>query len=176
MLPTSSLVPGCAGCALTTTGLPPASADAVSPPATEKARGKLLAPNTATGPSGRSMERTSGRGGMRVGSAVSMRASTHEPSSTIAANSRSCPLVRPTSPVSLGRGKAVSRFARTINDSAAASSPSAICRSRRPRSAPVLPAIQSAAALAAATARSTSSGPAERYAGSSAAPSKGLKP
>ena len=29
---------------------PAASADAVSPPATEKASGKLLAPNTATGP------------------------------------------------------------------------------------------------------------------------------
>jgi hypothetical protein len=50
--PTSSLVPGWALCALTTTGHPAASAEAVSPPATEKASGKLLAPNTATGPSG----------------------------------------------------------------------------------------------------------------------------
>jgi hypothetical protein len=64
--PASSLVPGCAGCALTTTGLPAASADAVSPPATENASGKLLAPKTATGPSGRSMDRTSGFGGVRA--------------------------------------------------------------------------------------------------------------
>jgi hypothetical protein len=36
--------------ALNTTGQPAASAAAVSPPAVEKAKGKLLAPNTATGP------------------------------------------------------------------------------------------------------------------------------
>ena len=50
--PTSSDVPGCAGWPLTTTGQPAASAEAVSPPATENASGKLLAPNTATGPTG----------------------------------------------------------------------------------------------------------------------------
>ena len=43
---------GCDGCAFATTGLPAASADAASPPATEKARGKLLAANIATTPSG----------------------------------------------------------------------------------------------------------------------------
>ena len=43
---------GCAGCALATTGQPAASADAVSLPRTPKANGKLLAPNTATGPKG----------------------------------------------------------------------------------------------------------------------------
>lgn len=48
--PTSSAVPGCAECAFAITGQPAASADAVSPPATENASGKLLAPNTATGP------------------------------------------------------------------------------------------------------------------------------
>ena len=48
--PTSSLVPGWAGCALTITGLPAARAEAVSPPATENASGKLLAPKIATGP------------------------------------------------------------------------------------------------------------------------------
>ncbi|MNN65631.1 hypothetical protein D3C81_1811460 [compost metagenome] len=37
--------------ALNTTGQPAARADAVSPPAVENAKGKLLAPNTATGPS-----------------------------------------------------------------------------------------------------------------------------
>ena len=50
--PTSSDVPGWAECPFTTTGQPAASAEAVSPPATEKASGKLLAPNTTTGPSG----------------------------------------------------------------------------------------------------------------------------
>ena len=49
---TISDVPGCAGCALQITGHPAASAEAVSPPATEYASGKLLAPNTATGPRG----------------------------------------------------------------------------------------------------------------------------
>src|SRR6478609_8911691 len=43
--PTSSEVPGWASCALTTTGQPAARAEALSPPATEKASGKLLAPN-----------------------------------------------------------------------------------------------------------------------------------
>ena len=37
---------------MTTTGHPAASADAVSPPAVEKASGKLDAPKTATGPIG----------------------------------------------------------------------------------------------------------------------------
>ncbi len=74
---TSSPVPGCDGWPLTTTGQPAASADAVSPPAVEKASGKLLAPNTATGPIGTSMRRTSGRGiGLAPGSGVSMIAST----------------------------------------------------------------------------------------------------
>ena len=59
------------------TGHPAASALAVSPPAVEKASGKLLAPKTATGPMGTSMRRTSGRGiGLASGSGVSMIAST----------------------------------------------------------------------------------------------------
>ena len=49
-MPTSSEVPGCCGRALTITGQPAAKADAVSPPATENAKGKLLAGNTSTGP------------------------------------------------------------------------------------------------------------------------------
>ena len=74
---TASLVPGWDGWPLATTGQPAASADAVSPPATPKASGKLLAPNTATGPIGTSMRRTSGRGiGCASGSAVSIIAST----------------------------------------------------------------------------------------------------
>ena len=49
---TISLVPGWAPWAFTTTGQPAARAAAVSPPAVEKASGKLDAPNTATGPMG----------------------------------------------------------------------------------------------------------------------------
>ena len=60
--PTNSEVPGCAGCALTITGAPAARAEAVSPPATEKASGKLLAEKTATGPSGIYRWRRSGLG------------------------------------------------------------------------------------------------------------------
>src|SRR5690606_41837512 len=41
---------GCPGCSLNTTEHPAASDLAVSPPAVENANGKLLAPNTATGP------------------------------------------------------------------------------------------------------------------------------
>ncbi len=51
-------------------GLPAASAEAVSPPATENARGKLLEPKTATGPSGLCMDRIEGLGkgyAVRVG-------------------------------------------------------------------------------------------------------------
>ena len=55
--PTISDVPGWAAWALTATGFPVASAETVSPPATEYARGKLLDPNTTTGPIGTSMRR-----------------------------------------------------------------------------------------------------------------------
>ena len=67
---TSSPVRGWAGWPLTTTGQPAASAEAVSPPAVEKASGKLLAPKTATGPSGIWRCRMSARGsGVRSGRA-----------------------------------------------------------------------------------------------------------
>src|SRR5688572_12149678 len=78
---TNSQVPGCAGCALNTTGQPAASALTVSPPAVENAKGKLLAPNTATGPNGTCICRRSGLGaGTLSGSAVSMMAFTQLPS------------------------------------------------------------------------------------------------
>ena len=78
--PTSSDVPGWAECAFTTTGQPAASADAVSPPATENASGKLLAPNTATGPSAICRSRRSERGsGLRSGMAGSIRARASRP-------------------------------------------------------------------------------------------------
>ena len=73
---TISPVPGCAEWPLTITGQPAASAAAVSPPAVEKASGKLEAPNTATGPIGRWIIMRSGRGiGSRSGSATSWRRS-----------------------------------------------------------------------------------------------------
>ncbi len=43
---------GWPGCAFTTTGQPTASADAVSPPATENANGKFDAAKFRTGPTG----------------------------------------------------------------------------------------------------------------------------
>ncbi len=76
-------VPGCAGCPLKITGQPEAKAEAVSPPATEKASGKLLAPKTATGPMGMSICLISDFGtGIRSGIAVSILASTQDPSRT----------------------------------------------------------------------------------------------
>src|SRR5215813_12416377 len=83
----NSEVAGWAGCALTTTGQPAAMADAVSPPATENAKGKLLALKTPTGPIGISIRRISGLAeGFLSGMARSMRASTQEPSRMSAAN------------------------------------------------------------------------------------------
>jgi hypothetical protein len=73
---TISPVPGWAEWPLTTTGQPAARAEAVSPPAVEKARGKFEAPNTATGPMGRWISLMSGRGaGWRSGRAASWRRS-----------------------------------------------------------------------------------------------------
>ncbi len=57
------------------TGHPAASAEAVSPPATENANGKFEALNTATGPSGRNRRRRSGRGGVVDGFGWSIVAS-----------------------------------------------------------------------------------------------------
>jgi len=75
---------------LTITGQPAASADAVSPPQTLNANGKLLAAKTSTGPSGTSTRRRSGRGtGLACGSFVSMTTSSSEPSSRTSANIRS---------------------------------------------------------------------------------------
>ncbi|OYW34157.1 MAG: hypothetical protein B7Z41_03225 [Rhizobiales bacterium 12-66-7] len=107
-----------AAAATAITGQPAASADAVSPPATENASGKLLAPNTATGPSGTLRRRRSGRGrGLRSGRAGSMRRSRKPPSRTTCANRRNWPTVRPRSPSRRGRGKPVSCMARSISTS-----------------------------------------------------------
>jgi hypothetical protein len=130
----SSEVAGCAGCALTTTGHPAASADAVSVPATEKANGKLLALKTATGPIGINIRRMSGRGGRCSGFARSIRASTHDPSRTSAANSRNCRTVRARSPVSRSvTGSAVSAWAAARSSLPSASISIATCSSSAAR-------------------------------------------
>ena len=129
---TNSEVPGCAGCPLTITGFLAAKADAVSPPATEKARGKLLAPNTTTGPSGISMRRKSGRAsGLRSGNAGSIRAFTKEPSWTTPANSRNWLTVRPRSPLRRSRPSPDSRLACAINSSPSPSISAAIASRNR---------------------------------------------
>ena len=98
--PSISQVPGCAGWALTTTGQPAASAQIVSVPTTEMAKGKLLAPKTTMGPMGSITRRTSGLGrGWRSGMAWSILASAHEPSRIRLAKSLHCPTARPRSPV-----------------------------------------------------------------------------
>ncbi len=120
--------PGCPGCALTTTGQPAARALAVSPPATEKANGKLDAAKTATGPSGTSMRRRSVCGGTACGSGPSSVASQNAPSRRTSANRSNCAAVRASSPVRRGRPSAVSA-------SASATSSSEWSRSAWPRAA-----------------------------------------
>ena len=172
---TSSAVPGWPLCALTITGLPVASADAVSPPATENARGKLLEPKTTTGPSGTSIRRRSGLGtGWRLGAAWSIRASTQEPSRATWANSLSWFTVRARSPVSRARGRPVSRCARVSSSSPSATISSAMRSSRAARCSPVVCRRTSKAAPASRSAESTSCAPAAKKSGSSSWLSSGL--
>ena len=75
---------------------PAARAEAVSPPATLNANGKLLAAKTATGPIGRRMLRRSGRDpGGQLSSGESMAASKQSPSSITPARNLSWNVVRP---------------------------------------------------------------------------------
>ena len=130
--PTSSAVPGWALWALTITGQPAANAEAVSPPATENANGKLLAPNTATGPRGIWRCRMSARGrGARSGMAGSMRTPRKSPWRTTSANSRSWPTVRARSPRSRSRPRPVSVEARSMSSSPMASMFSAMASRNR---------------------------------------------
>ena len=88
---------------MVTIGQPAASADAGSPPATEMARGKLLAPKITTGPTGTNILRRSGLGnGSLSGIAVSILAPTQSPSSATLPKTLSCITVLPNSPSSLG--------------------------------------------------------------------------
>ena len=114
-------VAACAGCAFTTTEQPAANALAVSPPAVEYANGKLLAPNTTTGPNAINSLRISGLGGFLSGIAVSILASTQLPSRNMEANILNCPVVLPLSPCNLATGKLVSADACSINASPNAS-------------------------------------------------------
>ena len=109
----------CAGCPFTTMLHPAANADAVSPPATEKANGKLLAPKIPTGPQG-DVHLPGCRvlgSGWRSGCARSMRASTHEPSRSSWAKSLSWLTVRPRSPWRRPCGSPVSCSQRVSNSS-----------------------------------------------------------
>src|SRR5690606_33350065 len=115
---TNSPVPGWEGCPFTTTGQPLAKADAVSPPATEKASGKLLAPKTPTAPNGFCIYLISALGnGCLSGNAGSILASTQEPSRRTVANNFNCPMVLPRSPVILPIGKPDSAEQYVINSS-----------------------------------------------------------
>jgi hypothetical protein len=149
---TSSLVPGWAGWALTTTGQPAAHAAAVSPPATENASGKFDAPNTATGPTG---SRTRRRSAPRPASARTP----HQPSpSPASAKSRSWSVVRFSSPVNRALPRPLSRSARATIAAPRASSSSATPRRKRARSGHGVRRSARAARWAAAPAAATSAG------------------
>ena len=78
---TNSPVPACIGWDFKITGHPAAKADAVSPPAVEYAKGKLLAPKTKTGPIGINIFLKSGFGtGFLSGMEVSIDTSWKFPS------------------------------------------------------------------------------------------------
>ena len=125
----AALVAGWAGWAFTTTGHPAARADAVSPPGTEKAKGKLELPYTATTPSGTLIRRRSGSGPMGESVAWSMVASRNAPSVTTSAKKRSWKAVRRSSPWRRAGGNAVSSAAVVTRSSPSASSSSPIARS-----------------------------------------------
>src|SRR5580658_1468100 len=169
----TSEVTGCPSCALTTTGQPAASAEAVSPPATEKANGKLDAANTATGPAGRVTRRTSGT----TPTAGLTTASAYPPSRSTCANSRSCPVVRATSPISRSPPSAVSVSARTESSPARSSRASATASSasaRRPASDSAPQA--GAAATADATIASTSASVVSATGSPTGSPVRGSNP
>lgn len=174
MRATAAEVAGCPSCALTTTGQPAARAEAVSPPATEKAKGKLEAPNTATGPIACRIRRMSGR--PVAGSAGVSTACTWPPSRSTSANRRSWPLVRPTSPVSRTAPSAVSVSATATSSSRAASSASAAASRARARSAAGI-ADQTGNARAAARAAASTSVAVDTPTGSpTGSPVRGLIP
>src|SRR6185437_1081294 len=122
-------------CALTPTGQPAASADPVSPPATENANGKLDAANTATGPMGWVTRCSAGP----PAAGRLLIVSRYPPSASTSQNIRSWAVVRATSPVSRAVPSAVSVSASAASSPARASSASATAASaaaRRPGPAP----------------------------------------
>src|SRR5580658_7180643 len=148
-----SEVTGCPSCAFTTTGQPAASAEAVSPPATENANGKFDAANTATGPTGLFIRRRSGT----TPSAAVNAESRYPPSRSTPANIRNWVVVRATSPISRSPPSAVSVSAIAASSPARLSRASATASSALARWASAVPAPHAgAAASAAATIASTS--------------------
>ena len=169
--------PGWPECALTTTGQPAASALAVSPPATENANGKLLAENTATGPSGSSIRRRSGRGaGRAFGSGRSTTASRNEPSSTTSANISSCTRVRVSSPPRRTAPRPVSESASATSSSRCASMAAAAASRIPARCVNGRAANAGAAPCAARANRSTSSSVACGTRGPAGSPVYGFQP
>ena len=123
----NSPVPACIGCDFTSTGQPAAKAAAVSPPAVENAKGKLLAPKTTTGPIGKLSFLISGFGcGSLVASPLSIVASTQEPAAIKLAKPLNCPTVLPLSPFARPSGKPLSEQYVLINTSSKAKISSAI--------------------------------------------------
>src|SRR3984957_5419866 len=102
-----------------------------------------------------------------------MRAPFQLPSRSAAANSRSWPVVRPTSPVSRGSGRPVSRWARSAAASPTAAISSAASWSRRARCSAGADRKGSNADSASSAARATSFPSANWNPGSSALPSAG---
>ncbi|KGS26697.1 hypothetical protein X941_4274 [Burkholderia pseudomallei MSHR5569] len=146
------------GCAFTTTGHPAANAEAVSPPSTENANGKLLAANIATGPMGtRILVRRGCPAGGPPETAGSSSCSKGTPASTSAAKARNWKTVRSSSPFSRVTPSCVSRSAMSTRGWRSESSALASPRRSRERAAPEEVAHDSAALALAEAAASTCS-------------------
>ena len=139
------------------TAHPAARAEALSPPMTLKAKGKLEAPKTPTTPRGTLTRRMSGRGPIpQSGSAWSMTASRATPVRTSCANRSSWKALRLSSPRSRGSARWVSSAARPTSSSSWARRASARAVSQDARVAGVWAADTRYAWWAARAARSTS--------------------
>jgi hypothetical protein len=162
---------------LTITGHPDANAEATSPPATEKANGKLPAQNTTTGPEGINIDRRSGFGnGARSGRAVSIRTSAHDPSSIKSANILNCAHVRARSPSTRPLANAVSAIILSTKSPPNASICIATARKNPARFRGDNTEYERKAEAAKSPARATSDSNAPTYTGSKVSPVNGLTP
>ena len=154
---TRTEVCGWPGCALTTTEQPAARAEAVSPPSTENAKGKLLAENMATGPSGTRTRCMAGwpAGGppATAGSSVKAKAA---PCCARPAKRRNWNAVRSNSPFNRGEPRPDSWSAKATKASRSDSMAVAKALSKAARVAPSLHCQSAKAAWAACTAASMS--------------------